>query len=148
MTTLGTLDKVSVTFTPYDSSKTINSFDDWGLFMGPPSYQSFKPKDIRVTVPFSNAVLDFTKTKRYFDNSNVTYTFYYVSKQSGSSLLTDMYNTQRDIEDYLWNFYGDVKDSYYKRGMKNCRVMSVACDVSLVEKMITIKVEVTGEPSV
>lgn len=144
------LNTLGVTFTPYDGSGSKHTYNSWGFYMGAPDYSTRSPKDIIVSVPYSNHTLNFSRIagKRFYNNNDVTYTIY--APITPSSLTVEaLYSIQRLFENYCWSFYGDIKDDYKAQGvLKNAYCTSFSCDVKLVEHIAIFTVKFTGEPYV
>lgn len=148
------LNNLSVTFEAFGDSNdaTTNSYADWELYMDEPKYSSRSPKDIIVTLPYSNHEYNFSRTRgRYYNTNEVTYTFYWPCPIGFTDTTMNklMNSKEYSLRKYFWDFYGNIYDDYNFNGvLDNARCTSFETNVNFVERLLTITVKFAGEPHV
>lgn len=143
--------KYGVSFRPYEGVHK-HSYADWNLYMGPPSYGTKQPKEVTVSIPWSSQVLDYSRITglRYYDESSVTYTFFYAPHTGDQELdIMAMAGTALAFESYCWAFYGDLTDDYMGTDKLECaRCVSFHQKPDIAAGLLTIEATFKGVPHV
>lgn len=141
---------------PDGNGNTIHSRTNLGAFMGSPVYGVRKAKELIVSVPFSDVVLDFSNLdgKKHYEEVENTYTLYIPCNtkdkaKSTSRLMSTIVNTFN-------NFTGFVTDDFLKASgnnnhgcaLKHARCTQCKCDADPMNGLLTVTVKFKGQPDV
>ena len=141
--------KAGVTLTPNSGAAAKHTYTDYKLFLVAPTYATRKRKDVMVSIPYMDGVLDFSdqhQNRVFFEPVEVTYRFVR-QFEYGAAGATAMKNFHDTLESFVWGFKGTVADDYRGAVCYDARATSFTATPNPGDNTLEVEVVFQGTPS-